>query len=73
MEIEYGDPDVLKSLGGGWSSSVVFDCEDACGVSMLWNYLVMDYWCNWSKCWTEVYVVEDKTPPNVARDVDPGD
>ena len=24
----------------------------------------MDYWCNWSKCWTMVKV-EDKTPPEV--------
>jgi hypothetical protein len=28
----------------------------------------MDYWCNWSKAWTEVWV-EDKTPVTVAKDV----
>ncbi|WP_236981147.1 hypothetical protein, partial [Membranihabitans maritimus] len=37
-------------LGGGWSPSVPFKCEDACEEPMV-ELLVMDYWCNWGKAW----------------------
>ncbi|MCB0664502.1 MAG: T9SS type A sorting domain-containing protein [Saprospiraceae bacterium] len=57
-----------KRIGGGWSDAVPFDCEDACG-SVTVELLVMDYWCNWSKAWTQVWV-EDKVPVQVVRDVE---
>ncbi|NND34124.1 MAG: T9SS type A sorting domain-containing protein, partial [Saprospiraceae bacterium] len=59
--------DIGKQIGGGWSSAVPFCCEDACQ-SVMVEVLAMDYWCNWSKCWTTVYV-EDKTPPKVISDL----
>ncbi|WP_236981196.1 hypothetical protein, partial [Membranihabitans maritimus] len=46
-------------LGGGWSPSVPFKCEDACEEPMV-ELLVMDYWCNWGKAWVLVDV-EDKS------------
>ncbi|NND35101.1 MAG: T9SS type A sorting domain-containing protein [Saprospiraceae bacterium] len=55
--------DVGKQIGGGWSDAVPFCCEDACQ-DVTVEILAMDYWCNWSKCWTTVRV-EDKTPPEV--------
>lgn len=54
-------------IGGGWGDKVPFDCDDACG-SVTVEILVMDYWCNWSKAWTTVWV-EDKVPAQVVRDV----
>ena len=59
--------DLYEQIGGGWSESVPFDCTDACGPVTV-EILVMDYWCNWSKAWTDVWV-EDKTPVTVAKDV----
>ncbi|MCB0685815.1 MAG: hypothetical protein KDC53_04800, partial [Saprospiraceae bacterium] len=59
--------DLGVKLGGGWSAKVPFCCEDACQDIMV-ELLVMDYWCNWSKCWTTVRV-EDKTPPIVINDL----
>ncbi len=59
--------DEWRAIGGGWSDQVVFSCEDACGPVTV-EILVMDYWCNWTKAWTNVWV-EDKTPVNVAKDV----
>ncbi|MBK8504717.1 MAG: T9SS type A sorting domain-containing protein [Saprospiraceae bacterium] len=55
--------DVGRQIGGGWSDAVPFCCEDACQDVMV-EVIAMDYWCNWSKCWTTVRV-EDKTPPEV--------
>ncbi len=55
--------DIGSQIGGGWSEEVPFCCEDACQDVMV-EVLAMDYWCNWSKCWTTVRV-EDKTPPEV--------
>ncbi|MDH3245127.1 MAG: hypothetical protein OEM26_10970, partial [Saprospiraceae bacterium] len=55
--------DIGKQIGGGWSEEVPFCCEDACQEVTV-EILTMDYWCNWSKCWTTVRV-EDKTPPKV--------
>ncbi|MCB0666462.1 MAG: hypothetical protein KDC80_11590, partial [Saprospiraceae bacterium] len=55
--------DIGKQIGGGWSEAVPFCCEDACQEVTV-EVLAMDYWCNWSKCWTTVKV-EDKTPPEV--------
>jgi len=59
--------DIGKDIGGGWSTQVPFCCEDACQ-SVMVEVLVMDYWCNWSKCWTMVNV-EDKTPPSVVSEL----
>ncbi len=59
--------DEWSQLGGGWSDAVVFSCEDACGPVTV-EILVMDYWCNWAKAWTNVWV-EDKTPVQVVKDV----
>ena len=60
---DQNDLDIVKQIGGGWSKEVPFCCEDACQNVMV-EVLAMDYWCNWSKCWTSVYV-EDKNPPKV--------
>lgn len=57
-----------RNIGGGWSDAIPFDCEDACG-SVTVELLVMDYWCNWSKAWTQVWV-EDKVPMQVVREVE---
>ena len=62
------DIDLWDQIGGGWSDAVPFDCEDACQEVMV-EILAMDYWCNWAKCWTWVWV-EDKTPVEVVHDVD---
>ncbi len=59
--------DMGPQIGGGWSPQVPFCCEDACQDIKV-ELLAMDYWCNWSKCWTTVRV-EDKTPPEVVRDL----
>jgi len=59
--------DIGKQIGGGWSTEVPFCCEDAC-TSVMVEVLAMDYWCNWSKCWTTVNV-EDKTPPTIVSDL----
>jgi len=59
--------DMYEQIGGGWSDAVPFSCEDACGPVTV-EILVMDYWCNWSKAWTDVWV-EDKTPVSVEKDV----
>ncbi len=66
-ESDFTEIDVMKQIGGGWSKEVPFCCEDACQNVMV-EVLAMDYWCNWSKCWTYVYV-EDKTPPKVVCDL----
>jgi hypothetical protein len=63
-----GNPlDIYSQIGGGWSDAVPFSCEDACG-SVTVEVLAIDYWCNWSTAWTDVWV-EDKTPIQVAKDV----
>ena len=59
--------DELDQIGGGWSDAVPFDCEDACNEVVV-ELLAMDYWCNWSRCWTYV-LVEDKTPIDIVHDV----
>ncbi len=58
----YGDEilDQIKQIGGGWAKDVAFDCEDNCSIVQV-ELLVMDYWCNWNKSWSDAYV-EDKTP-----------
>ena len=60
--------DLYQQIGGGWSDEVPFDCADACS-SVTVEVLVMDYWCNWSKAWTDVWV-EDKTPAQVVQEVE---
>ena len=57
----------IKQIGGGWAEDVLFTCDDACGPVTV-EILVMDYWCNFNKCWTEVWV-EDKTPISIPKDV----
>ncbi|MBK8505309.1 MAG: DUF11 domain-containing protein [Saprospiraceae bacterium] len=57
----------MEQLGGGWSDQVPFDCNDAC-VNQRVELLAMDFWCNWGKVWTDVWV-EDKTPVQVVREV----
>ena len=59
--------DEWKQLGGGWSDQVPFDCSDACSQVTI-EVLAIDYWCNWSTAWLDVWV-EDKTPVEVAKDV----
>lgn len=59
--------DKVRQIGGGWGADVMFSCDDACK-SVTVELLVMDYWCNWNKCWTDVWV-EDKTPVTVVKDV----
>ncbi len=59
--------DQLKQIGGGWSDAVPFSCEDACSKVTV-EVLAIDYWCNWSKAWMDVWV-EDKTPVSVVKDV----
>jgi len=59
--------DMYRQIGGGWSDAVAFDCEDACGMVTV-EVLAIDYWCNWSKAWMDVWV-EDKTPVEVVQDV----
>ncbi|MBK8503392.1 MAG: T9SS type A sorting domain-containing protein [Saprospiraceae bacterium] len=66
-----GDQSVLdaaKLLGGGWSNAVPFTCEDICDTVTV-ELMVMDYWCNWNKTWTKVWV-EDKTPISVGRELE---
>ena len=58
---------MYANIGGGWAEDVVFTCEDACAPVTV-EVLVMDYWCNWSVAWTDVWV-EDRTPVSVVRDV----
>ncbi len=59
--------DQWDQIGGGWSDAVPFDCDDACEEVVV-ELLAMDYWCNWSRCWTYV-LVEDKTPIQIVHDV----
>lgn len=59
--------DEWSQIGGGWSDAVVFSCEDACS-SVKVEILVMDYWCNFSKAWVDVWV-EDKVPAAVVKEV----
>ncbi len=66
-ESDLNDFDIVKQIGGGWSKEVPFCCEDACQ-NVVVEVLAMDYWCNWSKCWTTVYV-EDKSPPKVVSEL----
>lgn len=63
------DYEKVKQIGGGWAEDVLFTCDDACGPVTV-EILVMDYWCNFNKCWTNVWV-EDKTPITVPKDVEP--
>ncbi len=59
--------ELYERLGGGWSDAVAFGCDDVCG-SVRVELLAMDYWCNWSIAWADVWV-EDKTPVTIAKDV----
>ena len=57
----------ISQIGGGWAEDVLFSCDDACGKVTV-EILVLDYWCNWNRCWTDVWV-EDKTPVRIGKDV----
>lgn len=48
----------MAYLGGGWSKSVPFKCEDACEEVTV-ELVVFDYCCNWGKGWATAHV-EDK-------------
>ncbi|NND33979.1 MAG: hypothetical protein HKN76_15430, partial [Saprospiraceae bacterium] len=61
------DFDKVKQLGGGWAPQVPFSCEDVCTTVKV-EILVMDYWCNWSKSWSDA-LVEDKSPIEVAKEI----
>ncbi len=61
------DPYDLKQIGGGWSEKVPILCNDVCSTVTV-ELLVVDYWCNWSKNWTNV-IVEDKSTPVVAKEI----
>ncbi len=61
------DLETVKQIGGGWGDAVVFSCSDACGPVTV-ELLAIDYWCNFNKCWTTVWV-EDKSPVRVVQDV----
>jgi len=63
--------DNYAQIGGGWTDQVAFDCEDACSMVTV-EVLAIDYWCNWSKAWMDVWV-EDKTPVSVVNDVVDGE
>ncbi|WP_236978502.1 T9SS type A sorting domain-containing protein [Membranihabitans maritimus] len=56
------------TLGGGWTEKIPFCCEDACGEVDI-ELLVVDYWCNWTICWTTVKV-EDKQGLSVIQDIE---
>ena len=57
----------ISQIGGGWSEQVPFDCSDACDKVTV-EILAIDYWCNWSTCWMDVWV-EDKTPVSIEKHV----
>ena len=57
------DLDIAAQIGGGWSTSVPFCCEDACQEVVI-EVLAMDYWCNFARSWATVKV-EDKSVPEV--------
>ena len=63
--------DKYAQIGGGWSDAIPFDCSDACSAVTV-EILTMDYWCNWSLAWSQVWV-EDKAvleiPKNVQEEV----
>ncbi len=57
--------DIAAQIGGGWSASVPFCCQDACEEVVI-EVLAMDYWCNFAKNWITVQV-EDKAAPEVRK------
>ncbi len=59
--------DAISQIGGGWSEAIAITCADVCSTVVV-ELLVMDYWCNWSTTWSEVYV-EDKTPVDIVQDL----
>lgn len=67
LESEKALINTYEAIGGGWSEDVVFSCEDACSYVKV-EVLVMDYWCNWSLAWIDVWV-EDQVPVQVVKDV----
>ncbi|MDH3652237.1 MAG: hypothetical protein OEQ53_21290, partial [Saprospiraceae bacterium] len=59
--------DQVKQIGGGWSKSVPLVCADVCSYVKI-ELLVMDYWCNWGRSWSDVWV-EDKSPLKIVKPV----
>ncbi len=57
--------DQVKQIGGGWSHSVPLVCADVCS-SVKVELLLMDYWCNWGRSWSMIWV-EDKTPVEIVK------
>lgn len=73
FRIQYGllfpDTDIerVSQIGGGWADRVPVTCSDVCD-SVTVELLVMDFWCNWNKTWTKIFV-EDKTPALVVSEL----
>ncbi len=67
LESEKALVNLYETIGGGWAEDVPFSCDDACGPVKV-EVLVIDYWCNFSIAWTNVWV-EDRIPAQVAQDV----
>ncbi len=61
--------DQYAQLGGGWATATPFDCSDAC-TEVTVELLVTDFFCNWSRSWSEI-LVEDKTSASIVADVTP--
>ena len=61
--VDQAQLDIAAQIGGGWSESVPFCCDDACKEVVV-EVLAMDYWCNFTKSWVTVQV-EDKSAPEV--------
>lgn len=59
--------ELVSQIGGGWADRVPLTCSDVCD-SVTVELLVMDFWCNWNKTWTKVFV-EDKTPALVVSEL----
>ncbi len=59
----------VKQIGGGWSYEVPISCEDICNPVKV-ELLVMDYWCNWSKSWSEAWI-DDSGIVDIAEEVTP--
>jgi hypothetical protein len=59
------DLDLWDQIGGGWSQSVPFDCDDVCGGGKVTvELLAIDAHCNISRIWVDV-LVEDKSAPEI--------
>lgn len=67
VSISSGKMDAIAQIGGGWTDAIAVTCTDVC-TTVAVEMLVMDYWCNWSLTWSELYV-EDKTPVDIVQEL----